>query len=72
VGDAQFQQKCLGKMDEVSRREGRTVLFCLLRHGEEVKARILFETRAPVANAAVWLSVCDLGGNPTLHYDTDF
>ena len=27
VGDAQFQQKCLGKMDEVSRREGRTVLF---------------------------------------------
>src|SRR4051812_22963722 len=27
VGDAHFQQKCLGKMDEVSRREGRTVLF---------------------------------------------
>ena len=27
VGDAQFQKKCLGKMDEVSRREGRTVLF---------------------------------------------
>jgi len=26
VGDAEFQQKCLGKMDEVSRREGRTVL----------------------------------------------
>jgi lipopolysaccharide transport system ATP-binding protein len=27
VGDAEFQAKCLGKMDEVSRREGRTVLF---------------------------------------------
>jgi lipopolysaccharide transport system ATP-binding protein len=27
VGDAEFQQKCLGKMDDVSRREGRTVLF---------------------------------------------
>ncbi len=27
VGDAEFQQKCLGKMDEVSRRDGRTVLF---------------------------------------------
>jgi lipopolysaccharide transport system ATP-binding protein len=27
VGDAEFQQKCLGKMDEVSRCEGRTVLF---------------------------------------------
>src|SRR3954463_13480814 len=27
VGDVEFQKKCLGKMDEVSRREGRTVLF---------------------------------------------
>jgi lipopolysaccharide transport system ATP-binding protein len=27
VGDAEFQKKCLGKMDEVSKREGRTVLF---------------------------------------------
>jgi lipopolysaccharide transport system ATP-binding protein len=27
VGDMQFQKKCLGKMQDVSRREGRTVLF---------------------------------------------
>lgn len=27
VGDAQFQKKCLGKMEEVSKNEGRTVLF---------------------------------------------
>jgi lipopolysaccharide transport system ATP-binding protein len=27
VGDAEFQKKCLGRMDEVSRRDGRTVLF---------------------------------------------
>lgn len=27
VGDAEFQRKCLGKMDEVSNGEGRTVLF---------------------------------------------
>jgi lipopolysaccharide transport system ATP-binding protein len=27
VGDAEFQKKCLGKMDAASRREGRTVLF---------------------------------------------
>jgi len=27
VGDADFQKKCLGKMDDVSRREGRTVLL---------------------------------------------
>jgi lipopolysaccharide transport system ATP-binding protein len=27
VGDAQFQKKCLGKMSDVSEKEGRTVLF---------------------------------------------
>jgi len=27
VGDAEFQKKCLGKMESVSKREGRTVLF---------------------------------------------
>jgi len=27
VGDAQFQKKCLGKMQDVSTKEGRSVLF---------------------------------------------
>ncbi|HPQ08430.1 MAG TPA: ABC transporter ATP-binding protein [Bacteroidia bacterium] len=27
VGDAEFQKKCLGKMEEVSKQQGRTVLF---------------------------------------------
>ncbi len=27
VGDAEFQKKCLGKLEEVGKREGRTVLF---------------------------------------------
>lgn len=27
VGDADFQRKCIGKLNEVSRRDGRTVLF---------------------------------------------
>jgi lipopolysaccharide transport system ATP-binding protein len=27
VGDAEFQKKCLGKMNQLSQREGRTVLF---------------------------------------------
>ncbi len=27
VGDAEFQKKCLGKMEEVSKGEGRTILF---------------------------------------------
>ncbi|MDP9047713.1 MAG: ABC transporter ATP-binding protein [Bacteroidota bacterium] len=27
VGDTEFQKKCLGKMDDVSKKEGRTVIF---------------------------------------------
>lgn len=27
VGDAQFQKKCLGKMEDVSKNQGRTILF---------------------------------------------
>lgn len=27
VGDAQFQKKCLGKMEDVAKNEGRTILF---------------------------------------------
>jgi lipopolysaccharide transport system ATP-binding protein len=144
VGDAEFQQKCLGKMDDVSHREGRTVLLvshnlgvinnlcqkavwldrgCIrqsgspaelikaylrrggrgagrivpldnlprqwaegnalrlkslewlcdlpLKNGEELKARIRFETHAPIANVAVGIGFSDLTGNRILTYDTD-
>ncbi len=27
VGDAEFQQKCLGKMEEITKKQGRTILF---------------------------------------------
>ncbi len=27
VGDAEFQKKCLGKMDEITKEDGRTILF---------------------------------------------
>lgn len=27
VGDSEFQKKCLGKMDEISKQDGRTILF---------------------------------------------
>ena len=27
VGDGEFQKKCMGKMDEISHKEGRTILF---------------------------------------------
>ena len=45
VGDAEFQKKCLGKMDEVSRREGRTVLF--VSHNMGVIAKL--------CKTAIWL-----------------
>lgn len=53
VGDAEFQKKCLGKMEEVTQKEGRTIIFVshnmsairnlcrtsiLLNHGEVVAA----------------------------------
>ncbi|HQJ05810.1 MAG TPA: ABC transporter ATP-binding protein, partial [Spirochaetota bacterium] len=53
VGDAEFQKKCLGKMDDVAKNQGRTVLFVshnmgavkslcnvgmLLRNGVNVKS----------------------------------
>lgn len=34
VGDAEFQKKCLGKMEDVSKNDGRTVLF--VSHNMEV------------------------------------
>ena len=145
VGDAEFQKKCLGKMDEVSRREGRTVLFVShnmgvvtslcpnaiwldggsiqqrgaarevinqylsrrtereqivrlaeapkapwidddrlrllsvewlsdlpLRHGEPVKARVRFNTRAPVSAVAVGIGFSSFEGTRLLTYETDF
>jgi lipopolysaccharide transport system ATP-binding protein len=38
VGDAEFQKKCLGKMGEVSKGEGRTVLF--VSHNMEAILRL--------------------------------
>jgi lipopolysaccharide transport system ATP-binding protein len=44
VGDAAFQKKCLGKMQEVSRTEGRTVLFV----SHNIAAVMQLTTRAVV------------------------
>jgi lipopolysaccharide transport system ATP-binding protein len=145
VGDAEFQKKCLGKMGEVSRRDGRTVLFVShnaaammnlcprviwldrgsvrregtartvindylkqsmpgmerlirlekiprqspdedrlrleslewlcdlpLRHGESIKARIRFGTRAPLQEVTVGIGFSNLGSGRLLTYETDF
>jgi len=145
VGDAEFQRKCLGKMDEFSRTQGRTVLLVShnvgvitslcptviwldqgsiqqcgtaravigeylshrvrnrdslirldrlsrspvqddrlrlesltwlcdfpLQHGEPIRARIQFKTRAPVANVSVGIGFSDIEGRRLLTYDSDF
>ena len=54
VGDAEFQKKCLGKMNDVSRREGRTVLFVSHNMG-------IVTTLCPTS---IWLdrgSICQRG-----------
>lgn len=38
VGDVQFQKKCIGKMEDVSTNDGRTVLF--VSHNMEVLSRL--------------------------------
>lgn len=38
VGDAEFQKKCLGKMDDISKKDGRTVL--LVSHNMETVKKI--------------------------------
>jgi lipopolysaccharide transport system ATP-binding protein len=45
VGDAEFQKKCLGKMNEVSREKGRTILF--VSHNMQAVRQL--------CNKALWL-----------------
>jgi lipopolysaccharide transport system ATP-binding protein len=42
VGDAEFQKKCLGKMEEVTQQEGRTILF--VSHNMEAIHRLCKKT----------------------------
>ncbi|HEY1788149.1 MAG TPA: ABC transporter ATP-binding protein [Verrucomicrobiae bacterium] len=46
VGDTAFQKKCLGKMEEVSKKQGRTVLFV----SHNISAVLQLTTRAVVLN----------------------
>lgn len=56
VGDAEFQKKCLGKMDEVSRTQGRTVLFVSHNMG----ALLTLCSRGIVLNSGRIVGDCDV------------
>jgi lipopolysaccharide transport system ATP-binding protein len=56
VGDAQFQKKCIGKMQDVAKQEGRTVLFVSHNMGSIVQLcsrGILLEKGSMVACDAI-------------------
>src|SRR5216683_2963443 len=56
VGDTEFQKKCLGKMDEVSRQEGRTVLFVshnLAAVAEMADRALLLDTGSVAVDSSV-------------------
>jgi lipopolysaccharide transport system ATP-binding protein len=85
VGDAEFQKKCLGKMNDVSKKEGRTVLFVSHNMGAISalcsKAILLnsgtvegFDTTGNViasyfSNSANTAHSFDLEGTKEKHYD---
>ena len=75
VGDAEFQKKCLGKMQEVSKGQGRTVLFVshnmrairtlctsaiLIKHG---MVELVGPTGCVVSQYCDLSSQCDVGSN---------
>jgi len=77
VGDAQFQKKCLGKMEDVSAKEGRTVLFVshnmaaiktLCRSGIVInKGQMIFQGEA--AEACNQYQVYDVPNQNEVYWD---
>jgi lipopolysaccharide transport system ATP-binding protein len=75
VGDAGFQKKCLGKLDDVSRQEGRTVL--LVSHNLGVISKLcqnavwldrgsIRQSGCPAELIKAYLSQAGLGGDLTV------
>jgi lipopolysaccharide transport system ATP-binding protein len=66
VGDAQFQKKCLGKMEDVSRSQGRTVLFVSHQMGTiaQLCQKAIYLNKGSVASMGPTASVIQdyLGG----------
>lgn len=75
VGDAEFQKKCLGKMNEVSHQEGRTVLFVShnMRAIQDLCAKSIFLQNGMVKDIGPTDSVIDhylnTGTSQTYHGD---
>ena len=74
VGDGEFQKKCMGKMDEISHKEGRTILFVSHNMGAVLqlcnrvicleRGRKVFETNDVVGGVQKYM-------NMSVHDNTD-
>jgi lipopolysaccharide transport system ATP-binding protein len=78
VGDAQFQKKCLGKMRDVSRQQGRTVLFVSHSMASILqltsRAIVLHDGRTVFEGSteeAVEVYAGIMGSESTVHYDVE-
>lgn len=61
VGDAQFQKKCLGKVQDVSSKEGRTVLFVSHQMGtvRQLCGKAMLLTKGQITDAGATGTVID-------------
>ena len=65
VGDAEFQRKCLGKMEEVSQSKGRTILFVShnLAHLKQIcHSAVLLDKGKMLAKASVDNAIASYAG----------
>ena len=73
VGDMEFQKKCMGKMDEISHKEGRTILFVSHNMGAVLqlcnrvicleKGHMVFDTRNVVEGVQQYMVSTQKGTN---------
>ena len=88
VGDMEFQKKCMGKMDEISHKQGRTILFVSHNMGAVLqlcnrvicldKGQKVFDTPDVVEGVQKYISISQLGAtdaewnNPGDKYENDY
>ncbi|MCR4819306.1 MAG: ABC transporter ATP-binding protein [Fretibacterium sp.] len=67
VGDMEFQKKCMGKMDEVSHKEGRTILFVSHNMGavSQLCSRVIY-----LEKGHVLLDTCNVSEGIRQYIDT--
>ncbi len=81
VGDGEFQKKCMGKMDEISHKEGRTILFVSHNMGAVLqlcnriicleRGRKVFETDDTVGGVQRYMSMTMQNTSDSVWHNTE-